>query len=110
MRSSSPSARANVPAPWSSEYERDSLMRIALVSPYSLSVPGGVQGQVVGLAHALRSLGHHVDVIAPGAAGDAMPDAIGAGRQGRLRMNSGLSCCPVKRRATECPPFVHVLK
>ena len=29
-------------------------MRVALLSPYSLSVPGGVQGQVLGLARALR--------------------------------------------------------
>ena len=33
-------------------------MRIGLVCPYSLSLPGGVQGQVLGLAHALRSRGH----------------------------------------------------
>ena len=40
-------------------------MRIALVCPYSLSVPGGVQGQVTGLAASLRGLGHDVDVLAP---------------------------------------------
>ncbi len=36
-----------------------------MVSPYSLSVPGGVQGQVLGLARALRAKGHFVQVLAP---------------------------------------------
>lgn len=40
-------------------------MRIAQVCPYSLSVPGGVQGQVLGLARQLRRAGHHVTVLAP---------------------------------------------
>jgi phosphatidylinositol alpha-mannosyltransferase len=40
-------------------------MRIALVSPYSVSVPGGVQNQVLGLAGAMRKLGHEVTVVAP---------------------------------------------
>ncbi|MGH9116406.1 MAG: glycosyltransferase family 4 protein [Acidimicrobiales bacterium] len=40
-------------------------MRIGLVCPYSLSVPGGVQGQVLGLARSLRRLGHDVRVVAP---------------------------------------------
>ncbi|MEA2717593.1 MAG: phosphatidyl-myo-inositol alpha-mannosyltransferase [Actinomycetota bacterium] len=40
-------------------------MRIALVCPYSLTVPGGVQGQVLGLARALRTLGHDVRVLGP---------------------------------------------
>jgi phosphatidylinositol alpha-mannosyltransferase len=40
-------------------------MRIAQVCGYSLSVPGGVQAQVMGLARSLRSLGHQVRVLAP---------------------------------------------
>ena len=40
-------------------------MRVALVCPYSLSRPGGVQGQVLGLARALGSLGHEALVLAP---------------------------------------------
>jgi len=40
-------------------------VRIALVCPYSLSVPGGVQQQVVGLARALAVEGHEVEVLAP---------------------------------------------
>lgn len=42
-----------------------SSLRIALVCPYSLSRPGGVQGQVVGLARAHAQLGHRVSVFAP---------------------------------------------
>lgn len=40
-------------------------MRIAVVCPYSLTVPGGVQGQVLGLARALRGLGHETRVLGP---------------------------------------------
>jgi phosphatidylinositol alpha-mannosyltransferase len=40
-------------------------LRVALVCPYSLSRPGGVQGQVVGLARALGGRGHRVTVFAP---------------------------------------------
>ncbi len=40
-------------------------MKIAELCPYSLSVPGGVQGQVIGLARAMRNLGHEVEIIAP---------------------------------------------
>ena len=40
-------------------------VRIGLVCPYSLSHPGGVQGQVLGQARALRALGHEVRVLAP---------------------------------------------
>ena len=40
-------------------------MRIGLVCPYSLSMPGGVQAQVLGLARVLRSLGHEARMLAP---------------------------------------------
>ncbi len=40
-------------------------MRIGMVCPYSISVPGGVQEQVLGLARALRALGHPTRVLAP---------------------------------------------
>lgn len=36
-----------------------------MVSPYSVSVPGGVQAQVLGLARELRRIGHEVRVLAP---------------------------------------------
>src|SRR5262249_50463155 len=40
-------------------------LRVALVCPYSLSIYGGVQGQVLGLARALRGMGGEARVIAP---------------------------------------------
>lgn len=40
-------------------------MRVALVSPYDLDVPGGVQAHVRHLAEALRATGDEVDVIGP---------------------------------------------
>jgi len=40
-------------------------VRIGLVCPYSLSVPGGVQGQVLGLARELRRRGHETRILAP---------------------------------------------
>ena len=36
-----------------------------MVCPYSLTVPGGVQGQVLGLTRALRERGHSVQILAP---------------------------------------------
>ena len=54
-------------------------MRIALVSPYSLEVYGGVQNQVRGLAQALAA-SEDVTVIAPGASiavGDTATKGIG---------------------------------
>ena len=40
-------------------------MRVGLVCPYSLTIPGGVQGQVLGLARSLRDMGHEVRVLGP---------------------------------------------
>jgi len=40
-------------------------VRVGLICPYSLTVPGGVQYQVLGLARALRGQGHEVRVLAP---------------------------------------------
>jgi phosphatidylinositol alpha-mannosyltransferase len=40
-------------------------VRIGVICPYSLTIPGGVQGQVLGLARSLRALGHEVRVLGP---------------------------------------------
>ena len=55
-----------------------------------MSVPGGVQGQVLGLARALSHLGHAVSVIAPGT---LPPDLHGtsAGRAFGFRVNGSIS-------------------
>ena len=41
------------------------MLRIGIVSPYSLTVPGGVQQQVLGLSRSLRAKGHEVRVLGP---------------------------------------------
>jgi phosphatidylinositol alpha-mannosyltransferase len=41
------------------------MLRIAMVCPYSVTVPGGVQAQVLGLSRELRRMGHEVRVLAP---------------------------------------------
>jgi phosphatidylinositol alpha-mannosyltransferase len=41
------------------------VVRIGIVSPYSLTLPGGVQGQILGLARVLRRFGHEVRVLGP---------------------------------------------
>ena len=54
-------------------------MRIAQVCPYSLTVPGGVQVQAMGLARSLRALGHEARVLAPcdGPPPDSMVTPLG---------------------------------
>ncbi len=42
-----------------------------MVSPYALTRPGGVQGQVLGLSRSLRQLGHEVTVLGPADDGDS---------------------------------------
>ncbi len=46
------------------EVPRDAV-RIGVVCPYSLTLPGGVQGQVLGLARKLRQAGHPTRVLGP---------------------------------------------
>lgn len=40
-------------------------MRIGIISPYSLTLPGGVQGQILALGRTLRVMGHDVRVLGP---------------------------------------------
>ncbi|MGH3753299.1 MAG: glycosyltransferase family 4 protein [Pseudonocardiaceae bacterium] len=51
-------------------------MRIGMVCPYSIAARGGVQAHVLGLARGLRGLGHQVQVLAPAAAGAAVPEFV----------------------------------
>ena len=53
-----------------------SALRIALVCPFSLSRPGGVQSQVVGLARALTRSDHQVTVFAPLDGATGVPEGI----------------------------------
>ncbi len=56
-------------------------LRIGIVCPYSLDVPGGVQAHVLDLAAALRATGHDVEVLAPAEDATDTPDFVtSAGR------------------------------
>ncbi len=65
-------------------------MRVAMVSPYDLGVPGGVQGQVRGLARALRGLGHEVVVLSPGPPGRSDGE-VTLGRSLGVRANGSVA-------------------
>ena len=55
-------------------------MRIGIVCPYSLDIPGGVQNHVKDLAEALLGLGHDVSVLAPSEGEDVPAYVVPAGR------------------------------
>lgn len=85
-------------------------MRVALVSPYDLDRPGGVQNHVRDLSRELVSRGHTVAVFAPGQTG-------GLGRTVTLNVNGsqapvGLGFDTVKRTRSTlsrfAPDIVHV--
>lgn len=51
-------------------------MRVGLVCPYSLDVPGGAQNHVRDLAAALEQRGYHVGVLAPGEDSSGLPPYV----------------------------------
>ena len=53
-------------------------LRVAIVSPYDIDVPGGVQSHVVQLADELRRGGDDVHVVAPGRRSRGTITAVGA--------------------------------
>ena len=61
-----------------------------MVCPYAFPSPGGVQGQVLGLAAALREAGHHVEVFAPGGV-ECQPGVVGVGRAVGVRVNGSVA-------------------
>ena len=67
-------------------------LRVGMVCPYALDLPGGVQAHVVGLAGALTALGHRVDVLAPAAEGAPVPDFVtSAGRAIKVPYNGSVA-------------------
>lgn len=67
-------------------------MRVGLVCPYSLDVPGGVQAHVMDLARALRRLGHEVDVLAPADDDAEVPEFVtAAGRAVGIPYNGSVA-------------------
>lgn len=65
-------------------------MRVAMVCPYALTSPGGVQGQVLGLAATMREAGHHVEVFAPGMVGSSA-EVVTTGRAVGVRVNGSVA-------------------
>lgn len=65
--------------------------RVAIVCPYSLSVFGGVQGQVLGLAHALRRRGAEVRVVAPCDGPPPEPGIVTVGPTRRFPSNGSIA-------------------
>ncbi len=70
-------------------------MRIAQVCPYSLSEPGGVQGQVLGLAREFRRQGHYCQVIAPCQPGRLISDPNFVSLGGAVGVRSNGSVAPI---------------
>ncbi|HTK16900.1 MAG TPA: glycosyltransferase family 4 protein [Acidimicrobiia bacterium] len=68
-------------------------MRVVMTSPYSLSRPGGVQGQVLGLARELRKLGVDVRVIGPCDGPPPEPGIVSVGPS--VEWNSNGSVAPI---------------
>lgn len=94
------------------------MVKVGLVCPYSLDVPGGVQHHVLELAEALLGLGQDVSVLAPADRVDALPPYVvpagGAvavpynGSVARLSFGPG-SVARVRRwLADERPDLLHV--
>lgn len=66
-------------------------MKVALVCPYSLSWPGGVQGHVLSLSGHLRDLGCEVRVIAPCDATPPSHEVISIGRSRAFDANGSVA-------------------
>lgn len=69
-------------------------MKIALVSPYDFPYPGGVTQHVTHLAHAFRTHGHDVRIIAPSSDRQLerhMNDVYRVGRVTRIRANGSIA-------------------
>ncbi len=67
-------------------------MRIGMVCPYSLDVPGGVQSHVLQLAEVMIARGHQVSVLAPASPETALPEyVVSAGRAIPIPYNGSVS-------------------
>jgi len=67
-------------------------VKVGIVCPYSLEVPGGVQAHVVDLARALIGLGHEVNVLAPADEDTPLPSFVtSAGRAVGIPYNGSVA-------------------
>jgi len=81
----------------------ESVERVQLVSPYALSVPGGVQTQVRAMARELAARGVNVTVCSPGTRDEALHSLgiahVAAGRIVALRANGSRAPVTLSPRA-----------
>jgi phosphatidylinositol alpha-mannosyltransferase len=66
-------------------------MRVVLICPYSLSLPGGVQGQVLGMARMLRQRGVSATVLGPCDGPPPEPGVISVGPSVSLAANGSVA-------------------
>ena len=67
-------------------------MRIGLVCPYSIDIPGGVQNHVLDCAQELIRRGHYVSVLAPGDEDAQVPAfVVTAGRSVGIPYNGSVA-------------------
>ncbi|MGA8210194.1 MAG: glycosyltransferase family 4 protein [Nocardioidaceae bacterium] len=66
-------------------------MRVGLVCPYSLDVPGGVQNHVRDLSEELLRLGHQVSVLAPSESDDLPAHVVAVGRAVAVPYNGSVA-------------------
>jgi phosphatidylinositol alpha-mannosyltransferase len=66
-------------------------MRVVLICPYSLTLPGGVQGQVLGLARTLRHRGISASVLGPCDGPPPEPGVISVGSSVSLAANGSVA-------------------
>ena len=88
-------------------------MRVAVVSPYDLSAPGGVQDQVIGLVTRLRERGHDAWAVAPGGGGPAGTRQAGSVRgvpanRSRAPIGIGIGTPALVRAGIAGADVVHV--
>jgi phosphatidylinositol alpha-mannosyltransferase len=92
-------------------------MRVLLICPYSFAFPGGVQGQVLGLARALRARGVTASVLGPCDGAPPEPGVIDIGRSIPFAANGSVAPIapdPAAMRRTveviraEAPDVIHL--
>ncbi len=88
-------------------------MKIAVVCPYSIEIPGGVQAQAIGLVEGIRAAGHEAWLVAPGVTGP--PGAKLLGRSVGVKVNGSVAPIALSpatigrvRRAVSDADVVHV--
>lgn len=69
-------------------------MKIAVVCPYSIDFPGGVQQQAIGLVDQIQEAGHEAWLVAPGTSGPSHFRLLGAA----VRVRANGSVAPVAVR------------